>query len=158
MESGLPFDGPGVELTPETCWESLLPIGQSSSPKRICFGFPEAVSPKITFPRTSWICWISLGQLNSRRPRLKRVRFLGEVEMKERISVWEGEGGSVNETLGNITNTNNTRNLAVGTLKKSIDTRSRTLLSRKVRHVWDGAVLRFGMSRKRDVQKPRFPA
>ena len=98
MESGLPFDGPGVELTLETCWESLLPIGKSSSPKRICFGFPEAVSPKITFPRTSWICWISLGRLNSRRPRLKRVRFLGEVEMKERISVWEGEGGSVNET------------------------------------------------------------
>jgi hypothetical protein len=30
--------------------------------------------------------------------RLKRVRFLGEVEMKERISMWEGEGGSVNET------------------------------------------------------------
>src|SRR5437867_9568657 len=51
-------------------------------------------------PRTSWICWISLGQLNSRRPRLKRVRFLGEVEMKERISVWEGEGGSVSETSG----------------------------------------------------------
>src|SRR2546427_1593265 len=98
MESGLPFDGPGVELTPETCWESPLLIGKSSSPKRICFGFPEAVSPKITFPRTSWICWISLGQLNSRRPRLKRVRFLGEVEMNERISVWEGEGGSVNET------------------------------------------------------------
>src|SRR5438093_244269 len=98
MESGLPFDVPGVELTLETCWESLLPIGKSSSPKRICFGFPEAVSPKITFPRTSWICWISLGRLNSRRPRLKRVRFLGEVEMKERISMWEGEGGSVNET------------------------------------------------------------
>src|SRR5207249_11769674 len=75
-------------------------IGKSSSPKRICFGFPEAVSPKITFPRTSWICWISSGQLNSRRPRLKRVRFLGEVEMKERISVWEGEGGSVSETSG----------------------------------------------------------
>src|SRR5438094_7017405 len=37
-------------------------------------------------PRTSWICWISLGQLNSRRPRLKRVRFLGEVEMNERPS------------------------------------------------------------------------
>src|SRR5206468_6297604 len=96
----VPFDGPGVELTAETCWESLLPIGKSSSPKRICFGFPEAVSPKITFPRTSWICWISLGRLNSRRPRLKRVRFLGEVEMKERISMWEGEGGSVSETSG----------------------------------------------------------
>src|ERR1043166_2208896 len=98
MECGLPFDGPGVELTPETCWESLLPIGKSSSPKRICCGFREAVSPKITFPRTSWICRISLGQLNSRRPRSKRVRFLEEVEMKERISMWEGEGGSVNET------------------------------------------------------------
>src|SRR5437867_8347444 len=98
MESGPPFDGPGVELTPESCWESLPPIGKSSSPKRTCFGFPEAVSPKITFPRTSWICWISLGQLNSRRPRLKRVRFLEEVEMNERISMWEGEGGSVNET------------------------------------------------------------
>ncbi|PYS08014.1 MAG: hypothetical protein DMG15_28415, partial [Acidobacteria bacterium] len=113
----------------------------------------------ITFPRTSWICWISLGQLNSRRPRLKRVRFLGEVEMKERISVWEGEGGSVNETLArNITNTNNTRNLAVGTLKKSIDTRSRTLLSRKVRHVWDGAVLRFGMSRETGRSETSIPS
>src|SRR5438876_5895694 len=47
MESGLPFDGPGVELTLETCWESLLPIGKSSSPKRICFGFPEAVDVKV---------------------------------------------------------------------------------------------------------------
>jgi predicted ester cyclase len=25
--------------------------------------FPEAGSLKITFPRTSWICWISLGRL-----------------------------------------------------------------------------------------------
>ena len=47
-----------------------------------------------------------MGQLNSRRPRLKRVRLLGEVEMNEsvemneRFSVWEGEGGSVNETSG----------------------------------------------------------
>src|SRR5438046_5903703 len=77
MESGLPFDGPGVELTLETCWESLLPIGKSSSPKRICFGFPETVSPKIMFPRTSCICWISLGQVNSRRLRLRRVSFPG---------------------------------------------------------------------------------
>ena len=29
---------------------------------------------------------------------MKRVRFLGEVRMKERISVWEGEGGYLNET------------------------------------------------------------
>src|SRR5436190_22182174 len=69
MESGLPFDGPGVELTLETCWESLLLIGKSSSPKRICFGFPEAVSPKIAFPRISWICRISLGRLDSQPPR-----------------------------------------------------------------------------------------
>ena len=63
----------------------------------IWFGFPETVSPKITFPRTSWICWISLERLNSRRPRLKRVRFLEEVRMQERISVWEDEGGSPSE-------------------------------------------------------------
>src|SRR5436189_5499235 len=93
MESGLPFDGPGVELTLETCWESLLPIGKSSSPKRICFGFPEAVSPKITFPRTSWICWTSLGRLNCRRPRLKRVRLAGDGDIKERIGVRDREGG-----------------------------------------------------------------
>ena len=79
--------------------------------------------------------------------------------MKERISVWEGEGGSVHETLArNITNTNNTRNLAVGTLKKSIDTRSRTLLSRKARHVWDGAVLRFGMSRETGRSETSIPS
>jgi hypothetical protein len=38
------------------------------------------------------------GRLTSQKPRLKRVSFPGEAEMKERISVWEGEGGSLNET------------------------------------------------------------
>src|SRR5438132_6483689 len=37
---------------------------------------------------------------------------------------------------------------AVGTVKKSRQTRSRTWLARKVRQVWDGGVRRFGSSRE----------
>jgi hypothetical protein len=36
---------------------------------------------------------------------------------------------------------------AVGTVKKSKETRAWTWLARKVRHVWDGGVRRFGISR-----------
>src|SRR5438309_7421491 len=44
--------------------------------------------------------------------------------------------------------TKSTRKRAVGTVKKSIETRSRTWLARKVRQVWDGGVRRFGSSRE----------
>src|SRR5262249_26745629 len=49
--------------------------------------------------------------------------------------------------MHNTMNTNNTCNLAVGTVKKPTETRSRRWLSKKVRHVWDGAVCRWGISR-----------
>ena len=41
--------------------------------------------------------------------------------------------------------TNNIRNLTVGTMKKSIDTRSRTCWSRNVLHVGDGGPVRLGL-------------
>ena len=41
-----------------------------------------------------------------------------------------------------------TRRPAVGTVKKSKETRSRTWLARNVRQVWDGGVRRFGISRE----------
>jgi hypothetical protein len=46
------------------------------------------------------------------------------------------------------TSTKRTRKRAVGTVKKSIETRSWTWLVRNVRQVWDGGVPRLGISRE----------
>ena len=51
-------------------------------------------------------------------------------------------------SCASTTNTNNTLNCSVGTVKKSMETNWPTWLVRKVFHVWDGSLRCFGIKRE----------
>jgi PAS domain-containing protein len=61
-------------------------------------------------------------------------------------------------TLGYTTNTYSTRKVAIGTVRKSIETNSRKWLSRNVRQVCDGGFLFFGISRETVLSEISIPS
>src|SRR5215470_14586756 len=61
-------------------------------------------------------------------------------------------------SYANTMNTYSTRKVAVGTVRKSIETNSRKWLSRNVRQVCDGGFLPLGISRETDLSEISIPS
>src|SRR5215467_6512301 len=61
-------------------------------------------------------------------------------------------------SCANTMNTYSTRKVAVGTVRKSIETDSRKWLSRNVRQVCDGGFLPLGISRETDLSEISIPS
>ena len=110
------------------CRDDFVDTQTFNPPRNALAVYAIAVSNQITRSSIKWKRFDDL----LRRPLRRRMLRHIEVNNSPPV-VW-----------ASTMKTNNTRNVAVGTMKKSIDTRFRTCWSRNVLHVGDAGPARFG--------------